>query len=781
MTDLLPLYFRDVNISRGAVAHRQKLGAIAPLGRGVYIGTPFTADEMQRTPRAVAERINQTLRHFGPRLAAHVYPGAPLVYASAYLQSVGEQGRMYLLGSRASEVVVGDTLRGALPEAVAQLVSPVVIEVRRGRPDTLDMRPERDYRDVALEDGLLEVPGVLQYSLRGDRAVESLRLQKLRVTTPRRTVLDLVRLPAGDAASLEAQELQALLQLAGLPHHGDLAEERIKQALTALRNEFPTYPSTGIRGLQSVLRELAQQEGLRPQIEHSRKQAVDEFSLRWFGTPIARVIRRRDDQWVFHYEDGWHLRVWPEESNRGFPAFLSNLFPEIRTFQPHERAEFLRKYARLMSNLTIVDAREFGRHISEDRLRFPLKSISADDPVTYQGKVTGLPVFDADFLERVRQIMNSRAMTQVSGCTLKVPMTLDADGARPALNVPFTHILKVPMNQELRILGALEWYSMSLARGAGIEVPDFRMIDLGKVEAGSFELGAYQGGDAPPWMGEALAEAAKVDMAAVRPTTPQEAIGRLSESIADVTELNKALWSEVFKLAGGGDALLPAEPARNWCEIPPAFLIERFDIPTPHDPRWRLAEDFCSLTNRVAVDGEVKYQGTMEEVAQTLKRHSTHWEDDRVRLFKQVALNVMVGNSDAHLKNFSILRIASHGKDRFDSVRLSPAYDIVSAAVLYTGEQNQSLPLYGDRRPDRKSLLRFAELACEISPSEARAVLDQLRTRLQQQADAVMEQVPDYVAREPAYMRAIETANRYVKTMCMRLRPDTPAPAGGGL
>jgi len=780
VTDLLPLYFRDVNISRGAVAHRQKLGEIAPLGRGVYIGTPFTADEMRAAPQVVASRINQTLRHFAPRLAAHIYPGAPLVYASAYRQSAGEHGRVYLLGARASEVVVGDALRGVLPEAVTRLVNPVAIEVRRGRPDTLDIRPERDYRDVALEDGLLDVPGVLQYSLRGERSTESLRVQKLRVTTPRRTVLDLVRLPAGDKAGLETQEFQALLQLAGLPHHGNLAEERIKQALAALRNEFPTYPSTGIRGLQSVLQDLAQQEGLRPQIEHSLKQAVDEFSLRWFGTPIARVIRRRDDQWVFHYEDGWQLRAWPEESNRGFPAFLSNLFPEIRTFQPHERAEFLRKYARLMSNLTVVDAREFGRHIGEDRLRFPLKAM-ADDPVTYRGRVSGLPVFDADFLERVRQIMNSRAMTQVSGCQLKVPMTLDADGARPALNQPFTHILKVPLNQDLRLLGALEWYSMSLAREAGVEVPDFRMIDLGAVESGSFEPGAYQGGDAPPSMGETLAEAVAVDMATVRPATPEEVIGRLSDSIADVTALNKALWSEVFKLAGGDDALFPAEPARNWCDIPPAFLIERFDIPTPHDPRWRLAEDFCSLTNRVAVDGDVKYQGTMEEVAQTLKRHSTHWEDDRVRLFRQVALNVLVGNSDAHLKNFSILRIAAHGKDRFDSVRLSPAYDIVSAAVLYAGEQNQSLPLYGDRRPGRKSLLRFAEMACEISPSEAAAVLDQLRTRLLQQADVVLSQVPDYVAREPAYMRAIETANRYVKSMCMRLRPDGPALAGAGL
>lgn len=772
MTDLLPLYFRDVNISRGAIGYRQQQGEIAPLCRGVFLGTPFTADEMARNPMGVADRINRTLLHFAPRLAAHLYPGSSLSYATAYRQSADDYRRLYLMGGRAGELVLGDGLKEVLPEAVVRLINPVVIETRRVRPDTLDMRPERDYRDVALDDGLTEVPGALQYATRGDRAAEMLQVQKVRVTLPRRTVLDLSRLPEGDAAHLSESEFQALLQLAGLPHHGDLVESRVEVALGELRKEFPTYPSTGFRALQGVLRGLAQRDDLRPQTEHSQKLAADEFSLRWFGTPIARVIRRKDDQWVFHYEDGWLLKAWPEESNRSFPAFLSNLFPEIREFQPHERADFLRRYARLMSNLTIVEAKEFGRHFQEDRLRHTLKTVSAADPVTYAGRLDGLPVFDSRFLSQIRDIMKSRAMAQVSGCQLKVPMNVDDQGARPALGAAFTHILKVPMNESLRILGAMEWYSMSLARAAGIEVPEFRMVDLTAIKEGTFDADVYANNDDTPLMGHSLAEAAAVDVEAVA-VPPVQEVERLSEAIADVREINAAMWSEVFKMSGS-DGLFVSH-----YETPPAFLIERFDIPSPHDPRWRLAEDFCSLTNRVATNADVKYSGTMEEVAQTLKRYSTNWEEDRVRLFRQVALNVLVGNSDAHLKNFSILRIASHGKDRFDSVRLSPAYDIVSAAPLYNGEQQQALPLFGERKPDRKSLVRFAELACEIRAAEAAAIIDQVRNSLLQQVDAIMDQTPGYVAREAQCMQAIEAANRYIKTMCIRLRPETPAPAGG--
>lgn len=70
--------------------------------------------------------------------------------------------------------------------------------------------------------------------------------------------------------------------------------------------------------------------------------------------------------------------------------------------------------------------------------------------------------------------------------------------------------------------------------------------------------------------------------------------------------------------------------------------------------------------------------------------------DDVCELLRRIKVNELLGNYDAHVKNFSLL----HGTD--GSIRLSPAYDIVAYAAWLPGS-GHALNFYPDQ-PKRASL-----------------------------------------------------------------------------
>jgi serine/threonine-protein kinase HipA len=127
------------------------------------------------------------------------------------------------------------------------------------------------------------------------------------------------------------------------------------------------------------------------------------------------------------------------------------------------------------------------------------------------------------------------------------------------------------------------------------------------------------------------------------------------------------------------------------------FVIERFD----RTPQGRVhIEDFGQILDRPP--GHSQYRGTYEEVASVLR-----WiaPDSTEEFLKAIVFNVLSGNGDAHLKNFSVVY-----PDTRNAV-LSPAYDIVST-VLYlpSGKEALALSLGGGREFSDISLDSFAEL-----------------------------------------------------------------------
>ena len=104
----------------------------------------------------------------------------------------------------------------------------------------------------------------------------------------------------------------------------------------------------------------------------------------------------------------------------------------------------------------------------------------------------------------------------------------------------------------------------------------------------------------------------------------------------------------------------------------PVCLVDRFDrVPGPQGWQRRHAIDACQL---LGLDRGFKYsQGSMDSLA-ALANACRSPAVARSRLFGWLAFNMLVGNSDAHLKNLSFL--VSH-----EGVQLAPLYDLLSVAV----------------------------------------------------------------------------------------------------
>jgi serine/threonine-protein kinase HipA len=102
-----------------------------------------------------------------------------------------------------------------------------------------------------------------------------------------------------------------------------------------------------------------------------------------------------------------------------------------------------------------------------------------------------------------------------------------------------------------------------------------------------------------------------------------------------------------------------------------ALLVERFDI-TPGGGRHHV------LSLRTLLGAEGFYHLGYPDLADCLRRVSARPEDDMPALYRQMAFNAVLGNTDDHLKNFALRRLP-------EGWRLTPAYDLLPD-VLQRGE-----------------------------------------------------------------------------------------------
>lgn len=142
-----------------------------------------------------------------------------------------------------------------------------------------------------------------------------------------------------------------------------------------------------------------------------------------------------------------------------------------------------------------------------------------------------------------------------------------------------------------------------------------------------------------------------------------------------------------------------------------ALSVRRFDR---RDDGTRIhMEDLAQILGAV---GERKYtMANTETVLHAITRFSALWKDDTLEGMRRVAADVLIGNGDNHLKNWSFL--FPDGR----RARLSPAYDIVPT-VLYIPGDRLALRFVKSSEPLRIGLHKFSRAARYLQLSEAMVV-----------------------------------------------------------
>jgi serine/threonine-protein kinase HipA len=164
-------------------------------------------------------------------------------------------------------------------------------------------------------------------------------------------------------------------------------------------------------------------------------------------------------------------------------------------------------------------------------------------------------------------------------------------------------------------------------------------------------------------------------------------IAKFNSERIDTLVRNEALslrWAgEVLGRQEVNEFVVSHIPALN--EV--ALVVTRFDRQADGE-KLRLEDCSQILCKPKGQNYAGKYEAAYEEIAEIINKHSVRPAIDLLRFYRRLIVFALLGNCDAHLKNFSLLETPA-------GLRLSPAYDIVNTAFYDGFDQTLALSIGG--------------------------------------------------------------------------------------
>ncbi|HUG50378.1 MAG TPA: HipA domain-containing protein [Terrimesophilobacter sp.] len=162
-----------------------------------------------------------------------------------------------------------------------------------------------------------------------------------------------------------------------------------------------------------------------------------------------------------------------------------------------------------------------------------------------------------------------------------------------------------------------------------------------------------------------------------------------------------------------------------------AFLVERFDRTISDPTIQRLhAEDFAQATG---VSPKAKYDMSAVQALRLLEKVD---RDQRLALgfIRQLAFNTVLGNADAHAKNYSLLL-------RPAGVELAPIYDAVPVGLYPRFDQDLAMGISGAHRPRAVDLSHWRKLArtAGLDPDAVTHIVITVAKRVAEHADTAWQ------------------------------------------
>ena len=133
-------------------------------------------------------------------------------------------------------------------------------------------------------------------------------------------------------------------------------------------------------------------------------------------------------------------------------------------------------------------------------------------------------------------------------------------------------------------------------------------------------------------------------------------------------------------------------------------------------------EDLCQLSERLTED---KYHSSYEQVAKVIQRYSDVGKLDLVNYWEVVLFCWLTGNSDMHLKNFSLY---SPNNERW---QLTPAYDLLAVRLAMPEDKEElALTLNGKKNRIKRSDFLSAMAKSDISETVSTNMMNRFASLL---------------------------------------------------
>lgn len=162
-----------------------------------------------------------------------------------------------------------------------------------------------------------------------------------------------------------------------------------------------------------------------------------------------------------------------------------------------------------------------------------------------------------------------------------------------------------------------------------------------------------------------------------------------------------------------------------------AYITKRIDRITNSGNTIQLAmEDFCQLDGRLTED---KYKGSYERGAKIITDYSSQSGLDMTEFYLRIVFSFAVGNSDMHLKNFSLVET----EEKSGRYILSRAYDMLPVNTVNPADKEElALTMNGKKRNlNRNDFLKFAD-TCSVP----RKVAEKLIAKVTDKEDLLIEE-----------------------------------------
>ena len=167
-----------------------------------------------------------------------------------------------------------------------------------------------------------------------------------------------------------------------------------------------------------------------------------------------------------------------------------------------------------------------------------------------------------------------------------------------------------------------------------------------------------------------------------------------------------------------------------------AYITKRID---KTGSQMLAMEDFCQLDGRLTED---KYKGSYEKCAKIISDFSSQANLDITELFIRIIFSFVIGNSDMHLKNFSLIETSENSGNYI----LSKAYDMLPVNTVNPADKEQfALTMNGKKtKIHRNDFLIFADY-CGIQKKVAEKLIDKVVSK---KADFIKECQNSYLPSE---------------------------------